>query len=343
MKRIAALAAGLTMLFVAAAPGALAVEFEIPVDTVIYADPGSVIQLVREDTPPELIGTTCVGVAVAENQSSVHPGNDLIIQSGGQSAVLADVERASGAVTPASGQIVLGSEVVVSLRMGEDGVFSGGLVVIIGENCTPPTTTTSSTTTTTTEPPTTTTSSTTTTEPPTPAISIIKDPDQQDVSPGGVATFTITVSNPGPEDLENVRVTDDIALAIDPNSNCPNDTIGTLAVGADFTYECTVAGLAIEDLPWENTAIAIGVGVTSGIEVTDSDPALVVGVGNTTITQPPTTTEAPTTTESPDETLPNTGPGDEVGGFAAVGAAFFLAGAALLGGAALIGRLREER
>ena len=78
-------------------------------------------------------------------------------------------------MTSASSPLVLGSTVTVSLRMGPDEVFSGGLVFTI-DSCTPPTTTTTTTeppeTTTTTTPPETTTTTTTppetttTTEPP---------------------------------------------------------------------------------------------------------------------------------------------------------------------------------
>ncbi len=217
MKRMAIIVAALAALTVMGTSAALGVEFVIPIDTFIQADEGSLIELERVETPEELIGATCVGIAVAANGPSVHPGNDLIIASGGTTVVLEDVERESGAITPAAGDIVLGETVVVTLRMGSNGQFSGGLVIEIGANCTPPTTTTLATTTTTTL-------GTTTTVPgePTAAIEIVKEATPGRYGEDGIGNFTITVTNPGPVDLVMVRVTDDVALAQDPTSDCAN-------------------------------------------------------------------------------------------------------------------------
>ena len=127
----------------------------IPIDTV--ARESGV--LATAPVPAELQGSSCNVQSEAENQSSVHPGNDLIVASGSDSVTLLNVEREPGAVTTAAGDLTLGSEVTVSLSLGPDGIFSGGMIVTIG-SCetvtatTPPpsetsTTTTSSTTTTT--------------------------------------------------------------------------------------------------------------------------------------------------------------------------------------------------
>ena len=330
MKRIALLVAMLSTLFAVASSPALAVEFVIPLDTVVRAPEGSITELTVADTPPELIGNTCVGVAEAENQESVHPGNNLIIASGGTQAILYDVERAPNATTPASGEVTLGPTVTVSLQMGPDEVFSAGLVIIIGVNCTPPTTTTSSTTTTTTEPPTTTTAP----EEPMPQIIIEKTANPVEYGEDNIADFIIKVTNPGPVDLTQVRVTDDIALSVDPNSDCPNPNVPDLAVGESYEYECSVANMDGVS-PWENEATAIGVGPNEK-EVTDTDTAIV--------TPPVLNTSITATTEAPGETLPVTGvPFERVRGSAFAGIAFFIGGIALLGGAALIGRLREER
>jgi hypothetical protein len=138
----------------------------IPIDTV--ARESGV--LATAPVPAELQGSRCNVQADAENQSSVHPGNDLIVASGSDSETLFDVEREAGVLTTASGELTLGSEVTVSLSLGPDGIFSGGITVTIGScetvtTTTPPpsesttTTTSSHTTTTTTQPPTTTTGS----------------------------------------------------------------------------------------------------------------------------------------------------------------------------------------
>ena len=138
----------------------------IPIDVV--ARESGVLATVP--VPAELQGSSCNVQSEAENQSSVHPGNDLIVASGSDSVTLFNVEREAGALTTASGDLTLGSEVIVSLSLGPDGVFSGGIIVTIGScetvtTTTPPPSETTSTTTTT--PTTTTTTPTTTTGSPT--------------------------------------------------------------------------------------------------------------------------------------------------------------------------------
>ena len=314
MKRMAIIVAALATLTVIGTSSAFGAEFVIPIDTVVRADEGSITLLETETTPSELVGSTCVGIAVAGNQESVHPNNDLIIASGGASVVLEDVEREPNVVTDATGSITLGETVSVSLRMGPDEVFSGGLLIEIGGNCTPVTTTTTP------APTTTTTLGSTTTVPgePPAVIEIVKDATPERYGADGIGNFTITVTNPGPVDLTMVRVTDDIALAQDPTSDCANPALPDLAVGESFTYQCTVGGLDGVS-PFTNEATAIGKPPT-GPEVTDTDTATVVPpVQNTTITQAPTTSEAPPTTETTESTLPVTGfDTEQVRGFASL-------------------------
>lgn len=107
-------------------------ELVIPIDTVVRnVGVGSVTPLETVAVPEENQGELCAVSAHAENQRSVHPGNDLIVQSGSDSGVLEDVERESGGVTEAPGTLTLGETIVVSLRMGEDDVFSAGFDIII--------------------------------------------------------------------------------------------------------------------------------------------------------------------------------------------------------------------
>jgi len=152
----------------------------------------------------------------------------------------------------------------------------------------------------------------------------------------GIGHFTIRVTNPGPVNLTNVTVTDDIALAVDPASDCPNPDITDLAEGEYYEYDCTVANLDGVS-PFANEATAIGTG-PDGTDVTDTDDAVVVPpVLSTTITQP-----TPTTVPPP--TLPNTGvPYEKVRGTSMAGFAFVVTGIALLSVAALIGRLRVQQ
>ena len=336
MKRITAIFAMAIMLLVIAATGASAAGgFVIPIDTYIAAEPGSITPIAVVETPPELVGSTCFGVAVAENGTSVHLGNNIIIESGSSVAVLENVEGAPNKVTNAIGELTLGEIVELSLLMGNDGAFSGGIAVFIDADCTPPTTVPPTTVPTTTVP--------TTTVPPTivppgdPVIDIVKTADPVFYDAAGIGYFTIEVHNPGPLDLTNVYVTDEDALTMDPNSDCPA-VIGDLAVGETVTYECSVANLNGVS-PFDNEATSIGTGPNDK-EVTDTAEATVFApVQDTTVT-----TAAPTTTVAPTETLPATGvPSEQLRNFGAVGMALVLAGLVLLSGAAALGQSRKNR
>jgi len=332
MRRLISIFSMAAMLFVLVATGASAAPtFVIPIDTVIYAPAGSFTVLADVETPPELIGFTCIGIAAAENQHSVHPNNDIIIETGDSVATLADVEGSPNKVTEALGAVTLGPRVKLTLRMGEDAVFSGGLVVIIDVNCSPPTTVPPTTVPPTTVPPTTVPP---TTAPPSPAIDIVKTADPENYV-GNIGEFAIDVINPGPVDLHDVHVTDDYALGIDPGSDCPR-TIGDLAINQTFTYSCTIAGLDGVS-SYNNSAIAIGTG-PGGTEVTATDNAEIYPILGVTLT-----TQAPGTTEAPGETLPVTGmSGDQAEGFGVAGLVLVMSGIVILGGAALIGQRRID-
>jgi uncharacterized repeat protein (TIGR01451 family) len=310
-------------------PVARATVIEISIDTVVTAREGSITLLSTTNTPPDLIGMTCIGIARATNQPSVHPGNDLIVASGDDSIVLEDVEREPGAVTTAEALLTLGPSVTVSLRMGPDGIFSGGLVFSIGE-CAPPTTTTTEASTTTTQP------TTTSTQAQGPAIVIEKLANPAEYGEDGIGHFTIRVTNPGPVDLTNVNITDDIALAVDAASTCPTSDVPNLAVGEYHEYNCTVANLDGVS-PFTNEATASGTG-PDGTEVMDTDDAVVFPpVIATTVTRPPPTT-------APGPTLPVTGvPYEKMRGISMAGFAFVLGGIALLSAAALSGRLKVQQ
>ena len=108
-------------------------SFDLP-HQVIRDDTGTTHALVAFDVPSSLVGASCTFEAVADNNISVHPGNDLIMSSGGDSVTLPNVERAPGAVTPSNGSITLGDTINVTLFLGTDngngrGVYSGGFTV----------------------------------------------------------------------------------------------------------------------------------------------------------------------------------------------------------------------
>jgi hypothetical protein len=330
MKRLIGIFSLAAMLAVLVAPAALgAPVFVIPIDTVIIEPPGSFTVLADVETPPDLIGATCLGFAEAENGESVHPNNDIIIETGSSVATLEDVEGSPNKVTDATGAITLGPRVKLTLHMGDDGIFSGGLIVVIDVNCTPPTTT----------PPTT--EAPPVTVPPVPGIGIVKTADVL-FYVNNTGEFTIDVTNTGPVPLHDVHVTDAYAIAIDEFSDCPA-VIGDLAVGANFEYSCTIAGLDGVSA-YINVATAIGTGPL-GTEVTATAEARIDVIGGVTLTtEAPATTQAPATTSAPAETLPVTGiNGDAMEGFGVAGVILVMGGIVLLSGAALVGQRRTDR
>lgn len=154
----------LLALLLLGSPGADAEDLtiDIPLPTVVRGEPGSEHLLATEEIPTDLIGMGCEVSSTAENQSSVHPGNDLVVASGHDQLMLADVEREPGAVTSTDGSLMLGEQVTVTLEMGPDGTFSAGMKIQM--QCEPTTTTTHRETTTTGRETTTTEGETTTTQ-----------------------------------------------------------------------------------------------------------------------------------------------------------------------------------
>lgn len=107
-----------------------AADFTISLDpdTYIRGEPGESYKLQQANIPDYLQGHSVRVRAVAENNSSVHPGNNLIVRSGGGTVMLLDVEREAGAITEATGQLTLEGEVEIWLVLGSQS-FSGGMIV----------------------------------------------------------------------------------------------------------------------------------------------------------------------------------------------------------------------
>jgi hypothetical protein len=121
----------------------------IPIDTVVFAPEGSTTVLATTPVGEEFAGHVCSVATRAENQESVHPGNDLIVESGSSRVTLENVEGTAGGVVVGEGELELGSEIVVSLIMGPDAVFSAGFEVHLVCSLAQATTTTIAATTTT--------------------------------------------------------------------------------------------------------------------------------------------------------------------------------------------------
>jgi len=121
----------------------------IPIDELELEDEGSITVMATEPVGEEYVGQTCTVTSIAENQESVHPGNNLTVSSGSSVVVLEDVESGANVIVTADGVLVLGTEIVVSLVMGPDEVFSAGLEVHVNCSSVEETTTTTEATTTT--------------------------------------------------------------------------------------------------------------------------------------------------------------------------------------------------
>ncbi len=135
----------------------------VSVDTVVYGDPGSVHELASAAVDASLQGSSCTVTAVASNNESTHPNSNLTVASGVSSAAILDVESSPDKVTDGDGTLVLGTQLTVSVTLGGDGVFSGGVEVTVTCQSPPPTTT---------EPPTTTSPPPTTTVPVGPIVEV---------------------------------------------------------------------------------------------------------------------------------------------------------------------------
>ncbi len=132
----------------------------VPIDTVVRAGQGEVVQLDSTAINPELVGATCEYEFHSTNQESVNPGNDLILSTGGTETVIPGVEDAPDQELDVAGSVTLGETLTVSVRIGPNEIFSAGLSVELVcdiEDVPSTTSTTAPETTTTTAPETTTT------------------------------------------------------------------------------------------------------------------------------------------------------------------------------------------
>lgn len=103
----------------------------VPVDSVFRGPAGSVTLIASWPVPAEFQGAECEAEVEAVNQRSTHVDNDLLVTSGGVTVEVNDVESEAFGITNARLPLTLGTSVEVSLRLGPDGVSSGGLLVTI--------------------------------------------------------------------------------------------------------------------------------------------------------------------------------------------------------------------
>jgi hypothetical protein len=183
MRRIVLASTCLTLIVAGPAALAQSLELAIPINTVAHASG----VLATEPVPAALQGATCQVSATAQNQSSVHPNSNLIVTSGSDSITLLDVEREPGAVTTTDESLTLGSDITVTLEIGPDGIFSGGMTLLASCQPSSPTPTE--------------------TETPTPTVTPTETPSPTpSESPSGTVTHTSTPTD-GPPTVEPSTVT----------------------------------------------------------------------------------------------------------------------------------------
>jgi hypothetical protein len=103
-----------------------ATDISIPFDDLVFGQPGSTVDIATVDVSAEMVGRTCHLAVLAENQSSVHIGNDLIVSTGGSQAVIFGVEDTPNGGTSETYEMVVGPTILVQLRIGQDGMSSLG-------------------------------------------------------------------------------------------------------------------------------------------------------------------------------------------------------------------------
>lgn len=165
----------------------------ISVDQIIYGDEGDEILVASADVPPELVGLSCEMTGESFNQDSVHEGNDLLIDLAGQVRVLPNFEDERDISHIFRDIAELPARIDVYVRLGPDGVSSGGFLISIECDEVPPTTTSTSTTTSTT---TTSTTTTTTTTVPSTTVPTTTEPLDTVAPSTSAPTTTIDIAGP---------------------------------------------------------------------------------------------------------------------------------------------------
>ena len=105
-------------------------EVIVPIDGIAGGEPGTTVPVGSTTVEPEFQDVECIATVVIRNGESTHPNNDIVITSGGSTVVVPDVESSSFDETEYQLPITLGETVTVSVRLGGDGFFSGGLDVL---------------------------------------------------------------------------------------------------------------------------------------------------------------------------------------------------------------------
>ncbi len=106
-------------------------EISVPFQDILVAEPGSTTEIANIEVEQRLVGETCSVAVNADNQASVHPGNNLIARSGSAEVVMIGIEDEANGKVVESQTIELGDRIVVELIMGPEGISSLGFGVSI--------------------------------------------------------------------------------------------------------------------------------------------------------------------------------------------------------------------
>jgi hypothetical protein len=109
-----------------AMPAEATTDIAIDFDELVFGAPGSVLTVAEVAVDESLVGRECTLKVHAENQSSVHIGNDLIVSTGSSQAVIVGVEDTANGGFDQTYQMVVGSSIMVQIRIGQDGMSSLG-------------------------------------------------------------------------------------------------------------------------------------------------------------------------------------------------------------------------
>lgn len=114
------------LLGVTAVPVTATTDISIDFDELVFGAPGSVLVVAEVSVDEALQGRTCMLEVHAENQSSVHIGNDLIVSTGSSQAVIVGVEDTANGGFDQTYDMEVGESIKVQIRIGQDGMSSLG-------------------------------------------------------------------------------------------------------------------------------------------------------------------------------------------------------------------------
>jgi LPXTG-motif cell wall-anchored protein len=103
----------------------------IPVSGVHRGAEGTTVTVASVNVAADLVGQTCQIVGQTVNQRSVHPGNDLLVVTGGRTFVIPDFEDVGDIVHDAGETEAVGETIELIVRFGPDRVSSGGFKVLL--------------------------------------------------------------------------------------------------------------------------------------------------------------------------------------------------------------------